>query len=124
RLGRLLAVLDVTAQADPAALAEPALLEPEKHLRPAGGGPADEAQARPGHHPGQPSAARPGPAPAQPARRVPYSSPRASPISRSSTPPWLTRSPSCSYSLVTQGRSPAIAPAVRSENSVGTYMSL
>ena len=49
--------------------------------------------------------------------------PRAMPISRSSTAPALTRSPSCSYSFVTHGLSPRIACAVCTENSLGTYMS-
>jgi hypothetical protein len=64
------------------------------------------------------------PAPDRP-RALPggHTSPRFIAISRSSTRPPLTRSPSCSYSLVTHGFSPRIADAVRSDRSSGTYMS-
>jgi alpha-1,2-mannosyltransferase len=49
--------------------------------------------------------------------------PRTMEISRSRTLPLLTRSPSCSYSFVIQGRRPWMARAVGTENSIGTYMS-
>jgi alpha-1,2-mannosyltransferase len=49
--------------------------------------------------------------------------PRTMEISRSRTLPLLTRSPSCSYSFVIQGRRPRMARAVGTENSIGTYMS-
>ena len=48
---------------------------------------------------------------------------RTMPISRSSTVPPLSRSPSCSYSLVTQRRIPRMRAAVSTENCCGTYMS-
>ncbi len=50
-------------------------------------------------------------------------SPRFIAISRPRTWPPLTRSPSCSHSLVTQARRPLIAAAVRSDSGAGTYMS-
>jgi MFS family permease len=77
--------------------------------------------------PSPPPGQTPPRAPARPSR--PHSpnpgqtSPRTIAIRRSSTAPRLTLMPSCSYSLVTQGRSPRIATAVRSESSRSTYMS-
>ena len=59
--------------------------------------------------------------PAGLARR--HALPRAIAISRSSTRPLLTRSPSCSYSFVTHARRPRIVAPVRTEYSRGTYMS-
>ncbi len=52
-----------------------------------------------------------------------YASPLFIAISRSSTSPPLTRSPSCSHSFVTQARRPRIPAAVRSDSGAGTYMS-
>src|ERR1700742_170698 len=52
-----------------------------------------------------------------------YTSPLTMAISWSSTRPPLTRSPSCSYSLVTQEFSPFTAAAVGSDSVRGTYMS-
>ena len=64
--------------------------------------------------------------PAPPRRGRPdegQASPRFSAISRLRTLPSLTRSPSCSHSLVTQARRPLIVAAVRSDSGAGTYMS-
>jgi len=92
------------------------------------------AAVRPAPHPAAPEPAcapAPGQAPYRPAAPVRRSrsaelgqmSPRTIAIRRFSTAPRLARRPSCSYSLVTQGRSPRIATAVRSESSRSTYMS-
>src|SRR6202012_4715977 len=71
------------------------------------------------HHGGPPPRAA-GTAPPVPDGQA---SPRFSAISRSRTLPSLTRSPSCSHSLVTQARRPLIAAAVRRDSGAGTYMS-
>ena len=59
----------------------------------------------------------------KPAAYDPQMVPRVMAISRSRILPELTRRPSCSYSLVIQGRRPLMARAVGMESSLGTYMS-
>src|SRR4029077_20264938 len=90
RLG-LLARFDVAAEADPLARAEARLLQPEQHLRPVGEVSPDQAQAGLRYHPHSLLGSS-------------HASPHVMAMSRSSTAPLLTRSPSWSCSLVTHAR--------------------